>query len=112
MATKRICDRCGKDFFETYKEWLCKDCMNELGWEYTPQTNADHIRSMTDEEMAKKNVRKIKTPVTGCYDYGESYTDYYDAWETSDGAIFWTEQPAVEYELHWLKQPYKEDTNV
>lgn len=73
------------------------------------KTNADHIRSMTDEELAKRNIRKIKTPVTGYYDYGESYTDYYDAWETSDGAIFWTEKPAVEYELHWLKQP-KEET--
>lgn len=73
------------------------------------KTNADHIRSMTDEELAKRNVRKIKTPVTGCYDYGESYTDYYDAFETSDGSIFWTEKPAVEYELNWLKQPYKED---
>lgn len=68
-------------------------------------TNAQRIRSMTDEELAKRNVRKIKTPVTGFYDYGESYTDYYDAWETSDGSIFWTEQPAIEYELHWLKQP-------
>ena len=74
------------------------------------KTNADHIRSMTDEELAKRNVRKIKTPVTGCYDYGESYTDYYDALETSDGSIFWTEYHAIEYELNWLKQPYKEAT--
>lgn len=91
-------------------------CINPLGGsEYTHfeakdtnvLTNAQRIRSMTDEELAKRNVRKIKTPVTGCYDYGESYTDYYDAWETSDGAIFWTEKPAVEYELHWLQQPYE-----
>ena len=74
------------------------------------KTNADHIRSMTDEELVKRNVHKTKTPVTGFYGYGESYTDYYDAWVTSDGSIFWTEKPAVEYELHWLKQPYKEDT--
>lgn len=88
-----------------YIDWcVLGPCSHE-----TP-SNADHIRSMSDEELAERNVRKIKTPVTGCYDYGESYTDYYDAWETSDGAIFWTPKPAIEYELHWLRQSYKEET--
>lgn len=73
------------------------------------KTNADHIRSMADEELAEKNVRKTRTPVSGYYEYGEMYTDYIEAWETSDGAVFWTREPAVEYELHWLKQPCKED---
>jgi len=103
----------GKDDFcdDTSECMICGFCNCSGGEEREAiDTNADHIRSMTDEELAERNVRKIKTPVTGCYDYGESYTDYYDAWETSDGAIFWRQKPAVEYELHWLKQPYKEET--
>jgi hypothetical protein len=49
----RNCHRCGKDFSAPYKECLCEDCLKELGWESTPKTNADHIRSMTDEELAE-----------------------------------------------------------
>ena len=70
---KRVCDRCGKGFFETYKEWLCKDCMNELGWEYTPKTNADHIRSMTDEDLAEYlyavDIREGATDTGGWLDF-------------------------------------------
>lgn len=103
------CD--GKDLFNCLKghQNIC-DCARTECCLPDVKTNADHIRSMTDEELAERNVRKTKTPVTGQHDYGESYTDYYDAWETSDGAIFWTRKPAVEYELNWLKQPYKEGT--
>ena len=69
------------------------------------QTNADRIRSMNDEELVERNVLKVKIPITGQYDYGESYTDYFDAWETSDGAIYWTKNEAVDHERDWLKQP-------
>ncbi len=77
---------------------------------YNALTNADHIRSMTDEELAKRSVRKTTTPVSGIDDYtGEAYTDYWDAWQTPDGAVFWSYEEAVKYELFWLKQPYKEE---
>ena len=67
-------------------------------------TNADHIRSMTDEELAERGARHTVAFV----DNGQS--GYYaSAWETSDGSIFWTEQSAIEHELQWLKQPYKEE---
>lgn len=47
----RSCHRCGKDFFSSYEEHICQDCLKDLGWEPTPCTNAQHIRSMTDEEL-------------------------------------------------------------
>lgn len=31
----------------------CYGCHNNDGWEPKPQTNADRIRAMTDEELAK-----------------------------------------------------------
>ncbi len=89
---KRVCDRCGKEFFATYREWLCKDCMNDLGWEYTPKTNADHIRSMTDEELARM-----------LWKTGRNYRVL-----RCDPVVDFKEQTAALIE--WLKQPYKEDT--
>lgn len=87
---KRVCDRCGKEFFETYKEWLCKDCMNELGWEYTPKTNADHIRAMSDEDLAEFLRWDICSKVCGDNRMCNGWCD--------------------ECVIGWLKQPYKEDT--
>lgn len=94
MIQKRICDRCGKDFFETYKEWLCRACMNELGWECTPKTNADHIRSMSNEELAEF--------LCSVYDEEE------DCAKFINGIVI----PAYsEQDIEgWLKQPYKEET--
>ena len=48
----RSCHRCGKCFFSSYEEHICQDCLEDLGWEPTPYSNAQHIRSMTDEELA------------------------------------------------------------
>ena len=97
---KRVCDRCGEEFFETYRERLCKDCMNELGWEYTPKTNADHIRSMTDEELAKRLIVLQQSAI--CYvSIKLGYTP------PSPEIIYVEDFKSV---LDWLKQPYKEDT--
>lgn len=59
--------------------WKCEMC-----GAYREPTNADHIRSMTDEEMA---------------------TDLLPLFEglCEDGI------PSPEYMRFWLKQPYKED---
>jgi hypothetical protein len=74
------------------------------------KTNADHIRSMTDEELAEWNVED-SLEYTVDYDWDENpIGEYTPCFKTSDGAIFWSHEDAVEYELHWLKQPYKEDT--
>ena len=81
----RNCHRCGKDFSASYKECLCEDCLKELGWESTPQTNADHIRSMTGEELKLFLCSLIGCP--GC------------RWESSSCCKL----------EDWLKTAYKED---
>ena len=87
----RSCHRCGKGFFSSYKEHLCQDCLKELEWEPTPYTNADHIRSMTDEELAELLLNGNATLVcpNGC-----------------DGCNGDCEGRM----LDWLKQPYGGDT--
>lgn len=77
---------------------------------HEPKTNADHIRSMADEELAERNVQDYLEYTVDC-DWDENpIGEYTPFFKTSDGAIFWYYEDAVEYELHWLKQPYKEDT--
>ena len=90
---------------------LCSDC-SSADWTGGTEiiTNADHIRSMTDEELAKWNVGG-SLEYTVDYDWDDNPVgEYTPCFKTSDGAIFWFYEDAVEYELHWLKQPYKEDT--
>lgn len=66
-----------------------------------PMTNADRIRSLSDEELAEREVRCA----IEFFENGQS--GYYKrVWKTSDGAIFVGKQLAIEYELQWLKQPY------
>lgn len=99
MIQKRVCDRCGKDFFETYKEWLCRACMNELGWECTPKTNADHIRSMSDEELAEWLDEDL-----GCCCYCSE-----DARLENEPLLRGEkcDEQCEKHLLDWLKQPYE-----
>ena len=90
----RSCHRCGKGFFSSYEEHICQDCLNALGWEPTPYTNADHIRYMTDEELAKTFDCRFKT----CPPDVEE-----DRWCEED-------DNCKQCWLVWLKQPHKEDT--
>lgn len=79
----------------------CKD--------YRPDcTNADRIRSMTDDQLAENNVRKTFMKASGRYSFGESYTDYLPAWGTSDGWQFLSEKEAKAHELEWLQRPAEE----
>ena len=83
----------------------CMPCTNCDAYIPT-KTNADHIRSMTDEELAKHNVRE-STEYVFDYDWDENPVgEYVSCWRTSDEAIFWNYDLAIEYELNWLKQPY------
>ena len=106
----RNCDRCGKPFVEPYKEYLCRDCLDDLGWNATYHTNADRIRSMTDEELAEHNVRDSLEFIVD-YDWDETPVgEYWPSWKTSDGSELQTYEDAIEYEKEWLKLPYKEET--
>ena len=58
-------------------------------------SNADHIRSMTDEELAKFLADKI--PHGDCYGCQWFYDCFCDSGSCGDNF------------LNWLKQPYKED---
>ena len=96
----RNCHRCGKDFFSSYREQICPGCLHELGWEPTPYSNADHIRYMTDEELAKWLV--LRTVYAESAWSAPSYLNFKTcADDTFDGALKGTSE--------WLKQPYKEE---
>lgn len=69
------------------------------------QTNADKIRSLSDEELAKSNVR-LSYQCDIDYNWEEEpYENWMQCYETSDGSTFWVEKDTVEYELNWLRQP-------
>ena len=73
------------------------------------KTNADRIRSLSDEELAEVLVYPTYE-YTVDYDYDENpIGDYTSCWATSDGSIFWHRENAVEFELELLQQPVKED---
>ena len=47
----KSCNNCKHDFIDVPNE-PCKECYNHSEFEPIPQTNADRIRNMTDEELA------------------------------------------------------------
>ena len=85
-----------------YDCWPCTNCEA-----YIPtMTNADHIRSLSDEELAEHNVR-VGYEYTVDYDYDDNPVgEYTPCYRTTEGSIFWDVDSAVEHELTWLKQPY------
>ena len=81
------------------EETYCNDCYYATGilpikWEpapwYIPDTNADRIRAMSDEELAEHEVRITQD---GMY------------YECSDGETFAIYEDAIAHEIKWLKQP-------
>lgn len=60
-------------------------------------SNADHIRAMSDEELAKSRV----------IDY-EEYPGAYLAIDCEK--VFYSEEEAIAAELEWLQQPAEEGT--
>lgn len=45
------CDSCKYPY--DIRKWPCEDCLQGDRYEPRPQTNADRIRAMTDEELAE-----------------------------------------------------------
>lgn len=64
----------------------CLGCKQNAIDKYAPMTNADRIRSMTDEELAEKLIHKQN-----------------GKWICSDMEIFLTKEVAIVHELHWLQ---------
>lgn len=96
MTQERNCENCAHYHMEAY-EWPCNVCEASYDnpptkWESEdkPQTNADHIRGMTDEELAQTLAAMCKNTVI---------CDYCPLEPISHGSDEW---------IVWLQQPYKE----
>lgn len=79
-------------------QYMCK-CKPDVCNSAVPMTNADRIRSMSDEELAKANVRQ------------KCEWNSWECWSvyiTSDGEQFGDAEEAYKHELEWLQQPAKE----
>ena len=102
MIKEVPCMECdGKGFiakFGEYSVWSerCPNC-GGTGIVKVPVTNADRIRAMSDEELAKSRV----------IDY-EEYPGAYLAIDCEK--VFYSEEEAIAAELEWLQQPAEEDT--
>jgi hypothetical protein len=76
--------------------WAFNELLEKIG-----STNADHIRSMTDEELAKYIIDLKQT-----WELNNDGT-ITSAFYTSDNEWFLTRDPAVKHETKWLKSEYK-----
>ena len=98
-----ICEKCwgtghvhGGEENSTWSK-TCEDCRG-IGFVRVPMTNADHIRSMSDEELAKFLLEIMSNSVC----FGEGMFPYHPCPQ---------EQDCEKCGLGWLKQPYKEAPN-
>lgn len=105
MRIQKTCPYCGgRGYIITHIEVLpdcgrawtkrCIACEGTGLILYT-ETNADHIRAMSDEELAKSRV----------IDY-EGYPGTYLAIDCEK--VFYSEEEAIAAELEWLQQPAEE----
>jgi hypothetical protein len=94
MMGKIFCANCAYCNRPLYKS-PCSECYGRSKWEAKekPITNADHIRSMSDEELA------------------EFLTDYKAEISRGLGVHYSDTSLYKEAALNFLKQPWKENTN-
>ena len=77
MSEYKGCDNCKHDNTRTY-EFPCNACiLNKIASfdHWTPMTNADRIRNMTDEELAEFLTGEVIT-VVNCGDCDEPESEY------------------------------------
>lgn len=78
------CDSCKYPY--DIRKWPCEDCLQGDRCEPRPQTNADKIRAMTDEELAEFLAEERTAPscTAKCHKdyeiYGELRTFCSDCW--------------------------------
>lgn len=94
MAGCSICKHQGKG----EHEFPCCDCVHNAREHFEPYTNADRIRSMSDEELADENLYFISEHALK---EGFHYTGL-------DGGYYKTAKEAVKANLQWLKSEVKE----
>jgi len=93
MAEFESCMNC-KHVTKKETDFPCNECKHGVNVKdhYKPRSNADRIRSMSDEELAENNVREI----------------FHDRWHCSDWSYFSKKENAIQHELEWLKSEAKE----
>ena len=98
------CADCGKDFRTFDPSWWCDDCRKkrfEKHQEKKPQTNADRIRAMSDEELAKEML--FFCPTDTVFKGEDSYEKPH--YTGLDGRYYATSEEVIATNLEWLKQP-------
>lgn len=95
MMKQNLCDSCVADCGHYIEPG---EFVVECGAYRPPATNADHIRAMSDEELAEQLVINVD---------GLSKKRVYLA--APVGEIFARRDIAEAHVLVWLQQPYKED---
>lgn len=78
---------------ENMCKWPCDDCVKGDKWEERPLTNADKIRAMTDEELAKWFCDKVSCGcecLALCRNCGRDDKSCSQAW------LNWLKQEATE----------------
>ena len=93
----KTCTNCKYDR-EGIPDMHCHGCYNHSKHEPMSQTNADRIRSMSDEELAKENLYFISE---GALKEGFHYTGL-------DGRYYKTGEEAFMANMRWLKSEVKE----
>lgn len=112
MAEKKICPNCLSDMVAESIGWKCENCLAFLDMKgvlhehkekpfMPPMTNADRIRAMSDEELAKEMLFFCPTDTVfkGEDAYGKPH------YTGLDGGYYATSEEVVASNLDWLKQP-------
>lgn len=95
------CERCGKTVcVHCHPDWEEMDDCEK--YESEPQTNADRIRAMSDEELAEWLVKR-----TVYQESAFSAPSYLNFLTESDD----TKESAIKGTVKWLKQPVKDGDN-
>ena len=97
MAEFESCNQCKFDGRSTH-EFPCNECVHNAREHFRPKSNADRIRSMSDEELAKENLYFISE---GALKEGFHYTGL-------DGRYYKTGEEAFMANMRWLKSEVKE----
>lgn len=93
MAEFESCDKC-KDHAKSEEEYPCNNCTHNAKDHFRPMTNADHIRSMSDEELAE-----FMASIKSGHDF--SYGDYINF---DNGEFLSSINKPLKYKIHeWLQ---------
>lgn len=99
------CEKCHVNEFDCddkYRSYRCAALRAEHGYDHDPFTNADHLRSMTDEELAKfvENIAASVMNGNYCGSLGKSGNEKRGCWDSD------AREDCVACAFDWLQQEY------